>query len=383
MGNRPTTHSSQRIFAVDFIRLAAMILMIQGHTLYYLVGMETIDANVFPWNVWHFVRGLTAPTFLLVSGIVHMFANKRDHLGRVRLDTIVKRGRWGIALIAIGMVLQLPVQTILDLPHISPDLWQSFLAVNILQLTGAGLLAIAFLLATTTSERSFALVTTAIGVAVVLLAPLLNSMEFNNVVAQSWLTFNSGSLFPLFPYVGYMFVGTGIGYFIKHSAKIDRFAALRKFTGFLGVLLFAISFGLENVLQELSWHVYPQHNYYHSHPNWFLQRIAATFLLMFALTYVFELVSRWRHTISSMSSKSLHIYVAHLLILYSMPYPGAWFRANAGKFSIIEGIFVAVALVSFCLLLAWVLRYLDTTYPRLTNVSKWALLPALGLWLVL
>lgn len=381
MGNRPTTAPSQRIYAIDFIRLTAMILMIQGHTLYYLVGMDTIDVAAFPWNVWHFVRGLTAPTFLLVSGVVHVFANKRNASGRVEKSVIVKRVRWGLALILIGMVMQFPAARLLDLEFVQPEGWMKFFAMNILQLTGVGLIGIAGLLAVTRSERQFALASTLVGAVIVVLSPVVNSHEFNNILFDSWLTFSSGSLFPLFPYAGYLCIGAGVGYIIKRSSRADRFASLRRFTGIAGIILFAASFGLENVIQDLSWGVYPGHDYYRSHPNWFMQRVGATFLLMFVLSFCYTLLQRWRYTISAMSSKSLHIYVAHLLVLYSWPYPGKWFRDNAGKFSIIEGIFVAVGLVAFCLLLAWTLRKLDTVYPRQMNVIKWSMIPIILLWL--
>ena len=75
------THKGSRLFALDLARLMAMLMMMQGHTLDALVNPQLMDLGTFPWNIWQFMRGLTAPIFLIVSGTVHVFAMKRDEQG--------------------------------------------------------------------------------------------------------------------------------------------------------------------------------------------------------------------------------------------------------------------------------------------------------------
>ncbi|MCX6140750.1 MAG: heparan-alpha-glucosaminide N-acetyltransferase domain-containing protein, partial [Candidatus Kapabacteria bacterium] len=83
-----------RLYALDLARFMAMLFMMQGHVLDALVSSSVIDISHAPWNVWHWIRGLTAPVFLMVSGAVHVFATKRDADGRVREDVMGKRIRW-------------------------------------------------------------------------------------------------------------------------------------------------------------------------------------------------------------------------------------------------------------------------------------------------
>ena len=81
------THKGSRLFALDLARLMAMLMMMQGHTLDALVNPQLMDLGTFPWNIWQFMRGLTAPIFLIVSGTVHVFAMKRDEQGAMSEET--------------------------------------------------------------------------------------------------------------------------------------------------------------------------------------------------------------------------------------------------------------------------------------------------------
>ncbi len=119
-----------------------MLMMIQGHTIYALADPSAYDISLFPWNIWHFCRGLTAPVFLIVSGAVHVFANKRLAGGGLSRRTIKKRITIASVLIAIGYLLVFPAERVWDLFFIEAVYWQRFFCVNILQLFGISLLMI-------------------------------------------------------------------------------------------------------------------------------------------------------------------------------------------------------------------------------------------------
>ncbi|NTV74844.1 MAG: DUF1624 domain-containing protein [Holophaga sp.] len=62
-----------RVLVLDFIRLAALLLMIQGHTLDALVDPRRLDPETFHWRTWMHLRGLTAPLFLMVYGFMGVY----------------------------------------------------------------------------------------------------------------------------------------------------------------------------------------------------------------------------------------------------------------------------------------------------------------------
>ena len=55
-----------RVVAVDIVRVFAMVMMLQGHTLDVLLRPDC--RFTFWYNWWLFCRGFTAPMFMMLSG---------------------------------------------------------------------------------------------------------------------------------------------------------------------------------------------------------------------------------------------------------------------------------------------------------------------------
>ena len=81
-----------------------MILMVQGHTIDALANSNSYDVSQFPWSIWHIIRGFTAPIFLVVSGSVQVFANKRQENGKLKSETSKKRLIMALVLILIAYI---------------------------------------------------------------------------------------------------------------------------------------------------------------------------------------------------------------------------------------------------------------------------------------
>ena len=77
-------NQSNRLFGLDIARLFAMLMMVQGHTIYCLINQSILFSGTTFWNNWTFIRGFTAPVFLMVSGAVHIFANGCVPLDRMQ-----------------------------------------------------------------------------------------------------------------------------------------------------------------------------------------------------------------------------------------------------------------------------------------------------------
>jgi len=109
-------------------------MMVQGHTIYCLLNDVIIGSDELFWQLWTFIRGFTAPVFLMVSGVVHIFVNKRNENGKLPLKTIRKRIMTCLILLFIGYLLQLPAQNIFYIPFLSERLLKEFLKINVLQM---------------------------------------------------------------------------------------------------------------------------------------------------------------------------------------------------------------------------------------------------------
>lgn len=366
-----------RFYALDLVRLIAMLLMMQGHVLSALVSPVDLNIGEFPWNIWHFIRGLTAPIFLMTSGAVHVFANKRNADGEISRDIFSKRIRWGITLIGIGYLMVFPANRIFDLPFVPGEVWQAFFRVNILQLTGITLLLMMFVLSLTRSTRTFANASLAIALVITFLSPFVEQVDWF-AYAPEWLasyfSYAHGSIFPFFPFAAYMFFGVSVGRYLQSIPAERRMQAFPKFTGIAGSVLTALA--LIATVQPFT--IFPPHNYHLSGPDFILLRVGLTLLFMSLTGLLYRATHRWGKYYSLFGKKTLHIYVGHLVLLYGTP----WFHTVHPRFfgtlSLAEGVSVAVVIITASLAGVYLLDYYQQNSQRFRRALPYTVMVALA-----
>lgn len=334
----------QRLYVLDFIRLVAMLFMMQGHTISALASPEALDLNAFPWNIWNFVRGLTAPIFLMVSGAVHVFANKRNEQGRVSGDAIMRRLRWAITVMGIGYLMVFPASNIFDLQFVAQPQWDSFFAVNILQLSGSTLILLMALFAISRSTKQVARLSVATGLLIACSAPIINGIDWYNVVPEwlaAYLSYQRRSLFPIFPFASYMFFGVAIGSFLQQTPAELRLQRLTRMFFTWGVPL--IIGGL--FLTQFAKGIYPQHDYHLSSPFYVMIRVGISFLWMGALSVMYRYTRRFEEHYSLLGKRSLYVYVIHLVLLYGCAFFDGFDDFYAQQLTIAESILAAIAVI--------------------------------------
>ncbi|NQW28950.1 MAG: acyltransferase [Ignavibacteria bacterium] len=348
-----------RLYALDLARFVAMCFMMQGHVLDAMVQGSAIDTTIFPWNVWQFVRGLTAPVFLMVSGAVHAFATKRNADGSVREDVIAKRIRMAITIIGIGYLMVFPANRVWDLPFVPAQNWMNFYAVNILQLTGAALILFVFSMATTTNVKQMGKRAAIVLAAILALAPVFQFTQLASAFPDwfsSYLTSDSGSLFPMFPFAGYLFAGLMVGVWLKGLPEEQRDTKLKRYGWRVGLAVASLAVLTQLTLESLG----VANSVLESPMSTILFfRRAGIVLMIFSLA-VLVLQRTWnmREWYSLFGTKSLYIYIIHLVLLFGTPWwngPGRWgFR----QFTLAEGAMFAVGIITTTLFVAWILNWL-------------------------
>ena len=348
---------TDRFYILDFVRLVAMVMMMQGHTLDALVSPEYLKVSEFPWSIWHFIRGLTAPTFLLIAGAVQIFATKRDAKGRISNKILFKRLWWALLLIGIGYLLVFPANRIADLPFVSAEGWRTFFQVNILQVSGVTLIATTLIMYFTRSARSFALISVGLALGILCAAPFAYQVDWFQYLPEgiaAYLSYSHGSLFALFPFSAYMFAGVGVGYLLSEIPSAERERRFPRISFVLGVAFLAL--GIAGTHSPLA--LFPEHNYYLASPHFAFIRIGCVFVAMSALTYFYSATRSFAEYYSRLGKKSLYIYVIHLVLLFGTP----WFKGMAGgaayrSMTIAEGAVMAAVVLAFSLVSAYILDY--------------------------
>ena len=122
---------SRSVF-VDVARAAAIMMMVQGHTLHVVLATDLRSETVF--YVWSFLRGLTSSTFLLLSGFVFALATHRHWTDQFvsRATTGRRFRRLGFFLL-LGYALHFPMAKLGHLYGMSDERWKSFFVVDVLQ----------------------------------------------------------------------------------------------------------------------------------------------------------------------------------------------------------------------------------------------------------
>ncbi|MEY3385574.1 MAG: hypothetical protein RIR53_385 [Bacteroidota bacterium] len=354
-----------RLYALDLARFIAMLLMIQGHVLDALVLPTVIDVTQPPWNVWGWIRGLTAPVFLTVSGAVHVFAAKRAADGMITETTLERRMRWAVTILVIGYLLVFPGKRIIDLPYVAIEGWRTFFAVNILQLVGVAMIAFVSVMQTTRSVADMgrrAMITSAL---ILLCSPLVH-LEAVHAHMPMWLrpylTSQYGSLFPFFPFATYLFLGVVIGARLHAIAAEDRDAELLRLGTRIGLPLALLGYGLLYGLVAMG---VPQRSIDNADSILLVAARFGVVLVIFAgAVKLLKITWRLRSAYILFGSKSLYIYVIHVILLFGSPWWDGIGRTKAKSLELSEGLLALVIIVSLTLLMAWMIdRYQRAAIP--------------------
>jgi len=337
--------SAQRLYALDLVRFIAMLLMVQGHVLDALLPDTITHSETAFWTAWNWIRGLTAPVFLIVSGASHVFAAKRGADGYIRQDIIQRRIRMAVLLIGIGYLLVLPGRRLIDLPYVSNESWAEVLGVNILQLIGVTLIAFVMIMERTptiTSMRTRALTTI---VCILALSPLMHAAFLHEGLPmwlRPYLTMKYGSLFPLFPISAYLFVGVVLGTYLAELQEEQRGGWLLRIGIRFALPTALLLYAMQQVLMArgVHWH------YLSSSNSEFLVLARSAAALAIIAVCVLLLRATWpmRNVYVTFGKKGLYIYVLHIVLLFGTPWWDGVARGHL-KSSTIQQALVSLAIV--------------------------------------
>jgi len=299
---------------LDIVRAYACFMMVFGHTFNELVNDSIRATEAF--RFWQHLRGLTAPTFLFVSGFAFYIATTRywdQYLSwSPRLRKRLRRVFW---LLVIGYGLHFPFKNPIHIfgATLSPEQWLSFMGVDILQCVGRNLLLLHGLILLLGTQRRFILYLAVALPAIFLLSPLvwyLNGLADPPRLWNFYLGGNFNSYFPLVPWVGFHYAGILGGFlyrnFLARAPHWPRWFLLASLgRGVAGSGLYVLYSGLPswlkfNTLQAQSL-------------PWRLGAVLFIFSLISLLCHRIRAVPRF---ITIIGSETLTVYWLHLVIIF-------------------------------------------------------------------
>ncbi|WP_027137561.1 heparan-alpha-glucosaminide N-acetyltransferase domain-containing protein [Gaetbulibacter saemankumensis] len=300
----------QRLYFIDAVRAFAILMMLQGHFIDTLINpIYRIEGNML-YDIWTYFRGITAPTFFTISGLVFAYLLLRAHEkgnDRERL----KRGLFrGLLLILIGYSLRINI-----LRWLSGHFSSYVLVVDVLQCIGLSLILLIGLHSLLKKHSYiYSAVLLVIGCLCFISEPIYRNLAFTNVplVFANYMTKANGSVFTILPWFGYTVLGAFIStVFFRHSHR-TKFKHLTIITFFIVgyILIYHSTWGLTILYNWTHWDLLIQCANF----NYLFIRLGNVFVL-FGLFYTFE--HYLKHSIiTKIGKKTLSIYVIHFILLY-------------------------------------------------------------------
>jgi uncharacterized membrane protein len=315
---------SSRLYFIDIIRAFAILMMLQGHFIDTLLSVTYRDLNAVPYSVWSYFRGITAPTFFTISGLIFTYLllrAKEKGQEKIRMRKGIIRGFF---LIGVGYLLRIPF-----FAWFSGYFNSYFLVIDVLQCIGLSLILIIVLYNVCAKKAFlFSIVLFLLGVLIFLSEPLYRTLNiatipviFNNYVSKS-----NGSVFTIIPWFGYIAFGA---YLATLFHKYMHMAHFKKITiaSFLiiGCLLIQYSSDILTYIYKVTdLQLFMDAANY----NYLFTRLGNVFLY-FSFFYTFEKFLKFP-LILKIGQKTLSIYVIHFIIIYGS-FTGVGLNSLIGK----------------------------------------------------
>ena len=289
--------------------------MLEGHTLRAL-----LDPSMKAGALYHFhetLHSLTGPAFLFTSGAAFSFATlRRWELYHRWSPKLARRLIRFVSLLGIGYMLHLTYFSLRrTISEGTPEQFAVLLSMDILQCIAVSGLLLQIIVWLAPSDQWFFRVTATASVAIGLTTPLVWGLARK---LPFWLATSLsgqwGSVFPLFPHLGFYLAGGAAGYlFVQHKRRAAEGSAflLERHHGawlaFGSVMFFVLPIRLTYT------------GFGDIGPGYFFPRLGFLGILMclFFLTEGRQLPHR--DSFALVGRESLVIYTSHLILLYGTP----------------------------------------------------------------
>ena len=299
---------------LDLARAFAILMMLQGHTLHTVLAIEARTGTMF--YVWSLLRGLTACMFLLLSGFAFTFATHRNWTEHVTSRSTIARRlrRFGFFLL-LGYALHFPMATLIHLYGMSEERWRSFVVVDVLQCIAVMLTFLQGLVCLARTRGRYASAATLGCAAIVALTPAMWRIDWADrlpLVLAAYLSPATGSLFPLFPWGAYVLLGAVLGHLhVRHGIDhIAGFGYRILLPGGVGLLALSV-IGMSVPLAPFG-----PTDFWSTSPNQFLLRAGLVLVVLGAMAFISQRVSKPPYVVQALAQESLTIYAVHLCIVY-------------------------------------------------------------------
>lgn len=335
-----------RIVFLDLMRVLAVFMMVQGHTVDTLLSDDYRDFSNPVFAVWGFMRGLTAPIFMFTSGTVFIYLFRSSGEGFQNNPRVLKGVKRFLLLLTAGYMLRYPTAELTNFAYVTEESWRIFFAVDVLQMIGFSLLFL--MIAAYVGERfkfgdysAFAFG----GFFFFASHPIIEQIQWADYLPlpiAGYFYAGTGSNFPLFPWAGYVLCGGLLGSYLAKNRTTLNPARLS-----LRLSIIGSGFLILQVLINWAANRFGGEDYFGmTNPAFVAQRLGMVLLLTSLISLLAIKIESVPHTVKLVSRNTLLIYIVHLVILYGSAWNTGFGRSFERSFNVWQTVVAAILMLA-------------------------------------
>lgn len=353
------SEKKHRIIFIDLMRAFAVIQMVQGHTVDVVLASEFRSEAYPAYFLWNFMRGMTAPIFMFTAGTVFTYLFRLVDQPFERNPRVRKGFLRFLLLLAIGYLLRYPTYKVFDFSEVTQLQMNIFLSVDVLQLIAFGLFFV--MLSAFIAEKldvNDSIVFSIIASIFFFSTPLVSNINwieyFPQFIAGYFYT-GTGSLFPLFPWAGYVVLGGVLGSYLAKNPLVFKTNRFSFYIGIIGVVLIIVS--------ELVIFIGSRfYNYYFENSSYSIDviifRIGFVLTLNAVVSFVSQKIDSIPKIVILVGRNTLLIYIVHLIILYGSAWNPGISKLFGGSLIVSTTILTALIMIIIMVMMVIILSKL-------------------------
>lgn len=305
---------TSRLAFIDLHRGLVLLLMIEVHVFNAFLLQSYRPSGWF--MILNFINGLVAPSFLFISGFAFILASQKKikEFRTFGWQFYRQVGRILLILLA-GYSLHLPYFNLSKtLQKSTPEQWRHLFAIDVLQCIAVSLLLLFLLRLVITNDRVFKYITAFFTLVFILPAPQIWVTDFSGMLhpaLAAYMNKMGGSLFPLFPWSGFLFLGAFLSIIFsefRQKGEEAKYFGAMLYTGIIFVLAGSLLY-----IEESPLHIAMMK----PEITFFFLRAGYIFLIFYACWLFAKQGERPAvRILSGFGKESLLVYWLHLQVIY-------------------------------------------------------------------
>ena len=309
-----TPKITNRIHYVDQLRAWNVLLMCYTHSLDSMLAKE-YNYSLF-YQIVNFFEGVMAPSFLFVSGAAFAIVLNRRKEAYLNYGKPAQRQLLRVLfLLLITYWLHVPYRTLHQCLNMATyEQLLLFFRSNSLQVIASGIFLSQLIFLITRKEKRFHYCLLGLSIVLLGLTPIIYQYDFAQIFPVYIATYFNpkyGSIFPLFPWISYFFIGSFVMYQLMIAVQKNQETQLIKKLFCFSIIVIFIFI----LLHVFDIKIISYNSYWRS-PSLFILRLSCVILLIVFFWYLGKKFNYRMRIFGVFRNESLLVYVLHLLIIY-------------------------------------------------------------------